>query len=147
MVSFSLPELHADKTITWPLHVDAGESTHYDMILGRDLLTHVGIDLLFSERKISWEGATIPMKDPNLFKLKSINQLETETLAQDQIEEDFIQRMTEEKYSPANLQTEVAKSDHLTQGQQQQLLRLLHHYETLFDGSLGTWRTTPIQLE
>ena len=34
MVSFSLPELHQDKVITWNLHVDNNKSTHYDMILG-----------------------------------------------------------------------------------------------------------------
>ena len=103
VVSLKLPALHADKVITWNYYVDEQQSTHYDIILGRDVLTEVGIDLLFSERKITWEGSSIPMGDPSLFKHKTIKQLELETFQQDQVEEDFIQQMTEEKYSPADL--------------------------------------------
>ena len=36
---------------------------------------------------------------------------------------------------------------HLETSEQQQLLQLLQKYEDLFDGSLGTWKTDPIELE
>ena len=147
VVSLKLPALHADKVITWNYYVDEQQSTHYDIILGRDVLTEVGIDLLFSERKITWEGSSIPMGDPSLFKHKTIKQLELETFQQDQVEEDFIQRMTEEKYSPADLKKEVEKCSHLTSKEKSQLLNLLRKYNSLFDGSLGTWKTTPVELE
>ena len=129
MVSFVLSELHADKTLTWEFHVDESQTTHYDMLIGRDLLNKVGIDLLFSQRLISWDGATAPMKDPVAFKDKSLNELATETFALDHVEEDFIQRMMDQKYSPADLDKEVEKSQNLTKPERRQLLQLLQKYE------------------
>jgi hypothetical protein len=41
----------------------------------------------------------------------------------------------------------VADCTHLEKAEQKQLLKLLQKYEDLFDGSLGTWKTEPIQLE
>ena len=147
MVSFILSELQPEKTITWEFHVDEGRTTHYDLLIGRDLLNEVGIDLLFSSKCISWEGHTTPMKDPLEFKEKTLDFLIHKCFAQDQVEEDFIQRMTEQKYSPANLQEEVSKCLNLTADEQDQLLQLLHKYASLFDGSLGTWKTSPVELE
>ena len=147
VVSLNLPSLQPDKTITWNFYVDEQQSTHYDIILGRDVLMEVGIDLMFSEKKIVWEGSSISMRDPTQFKNKTLKQLERETFQQDQVEEDFIQRMTEEKYSPADLKKEVEKCSHLTSKEKSQLLNLLRKYNSLFDGSLGTWKTTPVELE
>ena len=147
LVSFVLSELQADKVITWEFHVDEEQTTHYDLLIGRDLLNEVGIDLLFSSKSISWEGHTTAMKDPLEFKEKTLDFLTHKCFAQDQVEEDFIQRMTEQKYSPANLQEEVSKCLNLTADEQDQLLQLLHKYASLFDGSLGTWKTSPVELE
>ena len=147
MVSFVLSELQADKVITWEFHVDEVETTHYDLLIGRDLLNEVGIDLLFSSKVISWEGTTAPMKDPLEFKEKNLNFLTHKRFAQDQIEEDFMQQMTEQKYLPANLEEEASKCQNLTKNEQSQLLQLLHKYNSLFDGSLGTWKTSPVELE
>ena len=147
MVSFILPELHQDKTLTWEFHIDESQSTHYDLLVGRDLLNAVGIDLLFSSKEIAWQGSTVAMKDPLEFKNQEVDQLAMQCLAQDQVEEDFIQRMTEQKNSPANLEEEVGKCSNLTKHEQNQLLQLLTKYKDLFDGSLGTLKTKPVELE
>ena len=34
----------------------------YDMIIGRDILFFLGIDISFSRQVISWEGAEMPFK-------------------------------------------------------------------------------------
>ena len=81
------------------------------------------------------------------FKEKTLDFLTHKCFAQDQVEEDFIQRMTEQKYSPANLQEEVSKCLNLTADEQHQLLQLLRKYASLFDRSLGTWKTSPVELE
>ena len=131
------------------MHVDNSppEQTKYDMIIGRDLLKVLGIDLLFSSQEIRWEGATAPMRDPEMLHPDKLEQLEMEVYAQESVEEDFIQRMTDQKYSPANLKEEVEKSTHLTHQQRKKLFTLLQKYQTLFDGTLGTWKTKPIELE
>ena len=45
---FTVPELQEKKLFEWPLHVvkDMGA---YDMILGRDVMSFLGIDILFSQ--------------------------------------------------------------------------------------------------
>ena len=148
-VSFILNEFHQEKTITWEMHVDetSSQSSNYDMILGRDLLTTIGVDILFSSQEIIWEGASIPMRDPEMFKKYNQNWLEHTTFALEAVDEDFIQRMAEEKYSPADLPKEVEQCDNLTQREKSQLLKLLEKFKSLFDGSLGTWKTSPVELE
>ena len=109
LVSICFPELHKDKHVTWKMHVDSSKQlpSKYDIIIGRDLMQSIGIDLLFSTKEIRWEGTTVPMRDPSLFKNNKLERLEQEVFQLDEVEEDFIQRITEEKYSPANLPEEV----------------------------------------
>ena len=59
---FIMTELHYDRAIQWDLHV-APSLGSYDVILGRDFMQDLGIDILNSECTIQWDGASIPMKD------------------------------------------------------------------------------------
>ena len=47
-VDFCLPELSTTKIVSWEYHVDNKNSSRYDMILDRDLLIALGMDLKFS---------------------------------------------------------------------------------------------------
>jgi hypothetical protein len=58
-----------------------------------------------------------------------------------------IQNIIESKYTPADLNKIVEECTHLEKDEQKQLLKLLQKFEELFDGSLGTWKTDPINLE
>ena len=51
-IDFFLPEFSATKIVTWKSHVDESTNGKYDMILGRDLLTALGLDLNFSDNVI-----------------------------------------------------------------------------------------------
>ena len=56
------------KTVTWKCHIDESTTGRYDMILGRDLLTALGLDLKFSENVIRGvegphKGCSAPMFD------------------------------------------------------------------------------------
>jgi hypothetical protein len=49
------------------------------------------------------------------------------------------------KYEKADLQSIVrGNCKHLSANQQNKLLQLLKKYETLFDGTLGDWKTEPV---
>ncbi len=49
------------------------------------------------------------------------------------------------KYKKANLQSIVRDNcKHLSANQQKKLLQLLKKYESLFDGTLGDWKTKPV---
>ena len=39
---------------------------HYDMIIGRDLLTELGFDINFSTSTCSWDNSMIPMREPTV---------------------------------------------------------------------------------
>jgi len=59
---FTMPELHDDRLIEWNMHVTKSLGP-YDMIIGRDILKFLKIDLRFSDEIIEWDGAEMPFKD------------------------------------------------------------------------------------
>ena len=61
--SFSFPELHANKVINQSLHVVDLNFDRYDMIIGRDLIKSLGIDIHGGDRTIHWDDAAIPWRD------------------------------------------------------------------------------------
>jgi predicted aspartyl protease len=68
-VIFTLPEFSTSKVIRWVCHVDSTTlrtNAQYDMIIGADLLSELGIEINFSTQRIIWEGIEIPMKDKHI---------------------------------------------------------------------------------
>ena len=61
--SVSLPELHANKLINQSLHVVNLNIDRYDIIIGCDLISSLGIDIHGADMTINWEDATIPWRD------------------------------------------------------------------------------------
>jgi hypothetical protein len=57
-------------------------------------------------------------------------------------------RILDAKYSKADLQS-VLRDDckHLSANQQKKLLQLLKKYESLFDGTLGDWKTKLVSFQ
>jgi len=97
-----------------------------------------------------WDNAKINMQPPEILKKNWVDTLEQELLFAhdpDTTDAERIQGIIESKYTPADLDKIVQECTHLTKTEQRQLLKLLQKYEDLFDGSLGTWKTAPIQLE
>ena len=63
--TFILKELYENKSIEWNLHVDSTPSPHqYDMILGHNIMSELGITLDFKDQTMTWDDSTINMKDP-----------------------------------------------------------------------------------
>ena len=63
-VQFALPEFDTQKIIEWTMHVDdSATSNLYDMIIGTDLMTELGITINFAEQIMMWDSSTAPLKD------------------------------------------------------------------------------------
>ena len=65
-VPFFIVDFSTQKRVKWNFHVDSqstSKKTGYDMIIGRDLLFKLGIDLMFSRGTLKWEDTKIPMRD------------------------------------------------------------------------------------
>ena len=149
---FTLPEFHQGKDITWNMYVDESDKrlNNYDMIIGRDLLTELGIDLMFSSGEMKWEQAFVPMRDPSQLRDSEIATLENEIFSMHDPETTDaarIQSIIDVKYAPQDIDKIVEKCVHLTDSEREGLKKLLTKFEPLFDGSLGEWNTEPIDLE
>jgi hypothetical protein len=65
LLDFKFPELSTSKVVTWQSHVDDKTSSKeeaYDMIMGMDLMTSIGITVDCEQRCIRWDGTEIPLK-------------------------------------------------------------------------------------
>ena len=74
-VYFCLTEFSATRIVPLQCHVDNKTNSRYDIILGRDLLTTLGLDLIFSQNLIiggegSYEGCLAPMADLSNYEFK-----------------------------------------------------------------------------
>ena len=144
---FTLPEFHQNKDITWKMYVDESdkEESRYDMIIGRDLLTELGIEFSFKKGTMSWDGAEVHMKDNALFDTS--DNIEEIFNSEPISEAERIQQIVDAKYCPADLEAEVKKCVELSSEEQQDLLYLLNKYKTLFDGTLGAWNIGELQID
>ncbi len=115
------------------------------MIIGRDLLDELGMNFLFSTNLMEWDNASTSMLDPDLFDQEDLDELANEMLYMhdpDTTEAERIQEILDAKYCKAELE----KCNTLNREDQQKLLKLLQKYEHIFDGTVGTWYTEPVDL-
>ena len=61
--SFSFPDLYANKLINQSLYLVNLNIDSYDMIIGRDLISSLGIDIHGADITIHWYYAAIPCRD------------------------------------------------------------------------------------
>ena len=55
-VAFTLPEFSDKKIITWQFNVGDKDNLGYDMIIGRDLLSALGMNISFQKASLEWDG-------------------------------------------------------------------------------------------
>ena len=140
---FKFPELREQSIIQWDMHV-TNNNMHYDMIIGRDLLSEIGIILDFDMLSISWQGNSIPMhsivENPkDSYIINDSKQLQNAS--------ERIKRILDAKYEPANIEMEIERCTHLQSDEKQLLKQLLHKHYSLFDGGLGKWKGTPYHID
>ena len=150
---FKLVEFDMQTTVNWEFHVDEtskSESSNYDMIVGRDLLGELGMDICFSTSTIHWRGVSVPMRDYGDLRSRQAAHLIYVENFETEITKSVSKRVNQildAKYEKANLVQITDNCTHLTKQQKQKLLTLLQKYEDLFDGTLGGWKGTDIKLD
>ena len=143
--SFIFHELHANKLINQSLHVVDLNIDRYDMIIGRDLIRSLGIDIHGADMTIHWDNAVIPWRDidsttNNVFTLSQHN-------TPFNSERKRMKCILDAKYSKADIKTIAEISTHLDLQERNELYTLLKKYECLFDGNLGTWHGKPYDIK
>ena len=142
-LQFSMPELHHDRTIEWQFHV-AENLGAYDLIIGRDLMQELPINLHFDTMEIEWDTARIPMRPLDASSQTSYFVQDPATV------DDATQRIKDildAKYKKADIPKLVKTQQHLTSSDQRRLRRLLTAFADLFDGTLGKWRGRDYNIE
>ena len=77
-VYFALPALIAINVMTWKCHVDDSGKGRYNIILGRDILTELVLNIKLSEHVIEADdrplkGSTAPMVNLGTYIFKYLN--------------------------------------------------------------------------
>lgn len=154
-VPFKLPELDPSRVIYWTCHVM--EEGAYGMIMGRDLISDLKLNLDFSQQKITcdtgwFKGREAPMK--RMRELNNFNPFFEDLFFIREHESSATEHLTQRShtilkasYQKADLKKVVSESSHLTPSQQDELLRILNKHKPLFDGKLGRWKTSPVEIE
>jgi hypothetical protein len=140
---FTIPELHDDRVIEWNVHV-APTLGSYDMIIGRDILQDLGIDIQFSTGTVHWDGNEVPLKPYDATEEQTYHV--QDSYAVDEATE-RLKGILDAKYEAADLKEVARESKHLSPEEQQKLYQLLCKHETLFDGTLGHWKDSSYQIE
>jgi hypothetical protein len=154
---FSLPEFGSSKIITSKFKIDSSTNNGigYDMIIGRDILAALGIDISFKDETVTWDYVTVPMKDyhsddkipkPTRSELKSILSPRDEPKATQEATNRAI-KILDSTYKKADLRKVADEASSLNNKEKEQLFNLLSEFEELFDGTLGDWKTEPVELE
>ena len=119
------------------------------MIIGRDLMRKIKMNVLYSDNVVTWDELKLPMHEVSATgKWHNFNAL-VEDHAESESVEDSMSRLTrilDANYDTPVLEDEVAKMTNLNPIQRNLLLALLKKNEDLFDGQLGDWVGDPIEI-
>ena len=155
-IRFMMPEFTTKPKFEYLIHLDTsdastGSSSPYDMVIGREFLQELGVNIKFSSCEIEYEGATVPMKDRNTLE-DSLNILKDQVMFESfesEATQALVSRMTRilsSKYEPADLKKVVKSCEELTDPQKDLLFKTLKQHEPLFDGKLGAWKMDPVKI-
>ena len=130
---------------------DSDEYTpQFDLILGTQTMQELGIILDFKQKFITIDEICLPMRKlKELKKPNIVYQMYKNTEPKSTAEmTDRAVRILDANYEKADLPAVVNDTcSHLSSADKQELLELLQKYETLFDGTLGEWKTKPVHFE
>ncbi len=153
-VEFKLVEFSTDRRIRWKFHVDActdPEKSQYDIILGNDILHPLGINFLYSENRITWDGLEIPLRDQRVLHssetVKALYQLALDATPTVQQAERRHATILDADYSAADINEYINQLEHLTISEKFKLRKALNRHTKLFQGGLGVLKVPPVRLE
>jgi hypothetical protein len=153
LLDFKFPEISTSKVVTWQAHVDDKTSSNeaaYDMIMGMDLKTSIGITVDCEQRCIRWGGTEIPLKSRAALNNDEILHMlyhaanEPDILQEAEKRQD---RILDADYRKFEVDPFVEELKHLTMDENQILSQTLKKFPTLFGGGLGMLNIKTVKLE
>lgn len=165
-----LPEFHRSRKIHNAKFLLFNTPIRYDIIIGRDLLSKIGMNLNFAKMELTWDEATLPMRHYPEPQRRHSPSFIAEQMLLDHIEELLLHDYNDEvfatsdnyhdgdlgyksktikdaQYEKANIKDVVDNCTHLNDHQRSKLYDVLRKFEKLFDGTLGLYPHEKIHLE
>ena len=146
-------EFFLNKTIQYSCHIDDttyATDASYDMIIGRDLLSALAIDISFTRHELTREGISVPMKKRGSLRGRehahelmlnlNVGVLTTEATSR-------IKQILDANYQSADLKQVTSSILTLDKNEQRELRVLLESFKYLFDCTLGDFDTAPVSIE
>jgi len=140
----AMPELHNDRLTEWNMHVTKSLGP-YDVIIGRDILKFLKIDLRFSDEIIEWDGAEMPFKDGGASAKEAQSHAADSNPVEDAVHR--VKRILDAKCDKSDVEKICEEQAELDKQQREQLAVLLRKHEALFDGQSGRWCGQEVKLE
>ena len=109
-IEFKLPEFNPSQTFHTKLNVTDQKSS-YDLILGRDILRELGINLKFDTLKITMQDNEVDMKPLHCTRN---THYEISEPSATRVEMERVKRILDAKYKKADLRAVVRESAHLS---------------------------------
>jgi len=150
---FQLPEFSRNKTISRICHVESKikpDAAPYDIIIGTDLMAHIGLDISFSRNRIEWEGNEIPLIRSHTLRNHAFAQLTYERIIEApavHAAEDRQERILDADYAAKDLDEVTSNLTRISREEQSKLAILLKRTPQLFSGGLGRLHIPPVTLE
>lgn len=149
-MQFYLSEFSESKQINWTFSVlPEGCTLPYDFIIGRDLLSELKMDILYSDNIVTWDDLKLPMQEvTSKEKLIDFNAIIEDKAESASVKEQMsrLTRILDANYEKPDIDKEVDKMTHLNPMQRVALKALIHKHEDLFDGQLGLWKGDPVDI-
>ena len=136
---FRLPEFNMTRTVKEvKCYVFDNRSVPYDLILGRDFLNQVGIDVRSSTLSCEWLGDSIPFKPGKFLTNYKEYAAITDPPAVKKVEVNAT-TFTPTKSTVADIDEVCQDQEHLTPKQRAELNEILSKHTELFSGKLGRY--------
>jgi hypothetical protein len=145
-VGFKMIEFnkHQHQTIEYEFQVDetkySKQKQQYDMIIGNDLLWNMGINILYNEQQIQWNGDSIPLKSVGMLQSKDVcsmlYSIHTDCPLIKEAE-DRQNKMLDADYSKVDI-SKMINNLEISDTSKSKLFKCLRRFENgLFGGGLG----------
>ena len=140
----SLPQFTRRRKFSFRAHQIVSEAKGmYDIMLGRDFLQQIGLDILYSSKEFCWDDIKVPMTNCGHWTKQSVKQF-NECKDQDETEEEFL---LDAKYEKIDLNKVVERQTHLNQENKELLQELLQKFKGIFQGTLGRYTGDEVHIE
>jgi len=145
-----LPEFSGRKEVTLEYNLfPPSENMPYDVVIGTKGLASMKMVLDYDDLIMRWEEKEVFMKDKHFLTKENMLATYMDSTEPESVGKASkrVMRILDATYNKADLKSIIDSCTYLTSEYCEKLFKLLKKFESLFDGTLGDWKTRPVHLD